>query len=597
MDLKLIKIIGAAAVCCCVASHSAFARMELSTFLEQDGTVMLNLKSDEGDGCYAVIVTEPGQTIDSITENAPLKVLPIRFKGEKGVATVQGTDLEAMPKEGMYSVYVGGGNEEKNKVLNFCVMSGSSAALTALNAETTAERLANVLTNTDYNNRAWCIDNAAAAKSSVREAFAGLKKERYNNSFSSVNDVQSCFNAAIALAEFTETYEYTLAELVSWYKNEMGIALTAENGLGYIASGNKDIELAFDSLRKDKTANPVTNVNELERILKRSEALGMINGATRANIENIWKAYGKTLGIISDDGSYVNPSFDSVSSYELAKLVVREGSKAKFTSISEVKKTFDDAVDSLNNKKNGDSGKSGGSGGGSGSVGGAVIGGGMSVKNPGVSAGTQGTGLVSGVFKDLPIEHWACRQMEYAAKAGIIKGDGDGNCRPEAKVTRAEFVQMIANAFEIERAATASPKLDILYDNGTTPKPESQKFSDVSDDMWFSKAVDIGTRAGIISGYDDGRFGAYDNITRQDAATVLMRVKEACSVAISNSVTPEEFTDKEEIASYAEKAVSELQKYGVVNGYEDGTFRPIGELTRAEAVTLIYDVRRLANSL
>ena len=421
-----------------------------------------------------------------------------------------------------------------------------------------------------------------------------------------MQDVQQCFNNAwCAWRNLQNQRRYTLKELAAWYKDDLELILTAENGLGHILDGNKNIEAAFESIRSDAALNPITSISELKRVLEKSEAVGMMNGATRENIESVWTTYGKTLGIIANDGSYTNPYFGSVSSYEIAKLVVRDGSKSKFTSISDVKKAFDDAIVYLKIKRTqvraeryrvaGSGGGSvGGFGGGSGAV---SIGESALVKNPGVLAGMQHDTEISEIFKDLPVSHWACRQLEYAAKVGIINGDGDGNCRPDSAVSRAEFIQMIANAFELERPATASPKLDILQDNGTKPKPESQNFSDVPQDAWYSRAIDLGTRAGVINGYDDGSFGVYDTITRQDAATVLMRVKESCSVVISGSVDEVKFVDEAEIAEYAIKAVTALQKYGVLKGYEDGTFRPTGELTRAEAVTLIYTIRRLSNSL
>ena len=42
------------------------------------------------------------------------------------------------------------------------------------------------------------------------------------------------------------------------------------------------------------------------------------------------------------------------------------------------------------------------------------------------------------LFKDVPKDHWAAGSIEKLAKLGIIKGDGQGNFRPDEPITRAE---------------------------------------------------------------------------------------------------------------------------------------------------------------
>ncbi len=60
----------------------------------------------------------------------------------------------------------------------------------------------------------------------------------------------------------------------------------------------------------------------------------------------------------------------------------------------------------------------------------------------------------------------------------------------------------------------------------------------------------------------------------------------AISVSSFAAVSAAKFTDVADTASYAE-AVEVLSALGIVNGYEDGSFKPDGEITRAEAATMI----------
>ena len=53
------------------------------------------------------------------------------------------------------------------------------------------------------------------------------------------------------------------------------------------------------------------------------------------------------------------------------------------------------------------------------------------------------------------------------------------------------------------------------------------------------------------------------------------------------------FSDHEAIADYAKNAVDKLTELGVLNGYEDNTFRPTDNATRAEAAKMIYALLEL----
>ena len=53
-------------------------------------------------------------------------------------------------------------------------------------------------------------------------------------------------------------------------------------------------------------------------------------------------------------------------------------------------------------------------------------------------------------------------------------------------------------------------------------------------------------------------------------------------IAISN------FTDAADIADYAMEPINMLYRLEIVNGYEDGAFRPNAPITRAEAAKIIY---------
>lgn len=88
-----------------------------------------------------------------------------------------------------------------------------------------------------------------------------------------------------------------------------------------------------------------------------------------------------------------------------------------------------------------------------------------------------------------------------------------------------------------------------------------------------------------IIGYPDGNVHPEANITRAEVVTILFRLLAEESRAEYWSQT-NEFTDVIS-TNWFNNAVSTLTNAGIINGYEDGTFRPNEPITRAEFAALV----------
>ncbi len=82
-----------------------------------------------------------------------------------------------------------------------------------------------------------------------------------------------------------------------------------------------------------------------------------------------------------------------------------------------------------------------------------------------------------------------------------------------------------------------------------------------------------------MNGYEDGTFKPDSNMTRAEFATVVakylgLRVNEDSTFADSQN-------------HWAEGYISALAEKGIINGYEDNTFKPDAYITRAEAEKVI----------
>lgn len=113
-------------------------------------------------------------------------------------------------------------------------------------------------------------------------------------------------------------------------------------------------------------------------------------------------------------------------------------------------------------------------------------------------------------------------------------------------------------------------------------------FSDLYSVPWAEEAVYYLADQGIISGYGNGLFGPSDNITREQAATILVRQL----YPNENSSTKLAFSDVETSNPHYNHIAVAVDN-GLFEGYEDGTFKPKDKLTRAAAAKILvsaYDL-------
>ncbi|NMB33467.1 MAG: cellulase family glycosylhydrolase, partial [Clostridium sp.] len=171
-------------------------------------------------------------------------------------------------------------------------------------------------------------------------------------------------------------------------------------------------------------------------------------------------------------------------------------------------------------------------------------------------------------FKD--VTGWYKDAVDFLSARAIILGREDNAFDPSANITRAEFVQILANM------------------SGADPNEyKTSIFNDVKTDDWFNGAVQWAYENNIAFGYD-GNFNPNDNITRQDMAVMLKQYNEAIlGCALKNINEEILFEDNIDISLYAREAVSEMQKMGIVSGRGNSIFDPRANATRAEASSMV----------
>lgn len=176
-------------------------------------------------------------------------------------------------------------------------------------------------------------------------------------------------------------------------------------------------------------------------------------------------------------------------------------------------------------------------------------------------------------FVDVADDFWAAKDIYTLKDAGIIGGKSATEFDPEGDVTRAEFAKMVVGLF------------------GYKATSDAVNFEDCKAEDWFTPYVAAGVEAGVIKGVSDTEFAPNATITREDACTILGRALN--KVAQSNEL---KFTDADKVAEYAAPYVALLSELGYVNGYEDGSFAPTNNITRAEAAKIIAGIYNAKNT-
>lgn len=147
-----------------------------------------------------------------------------------------------------------------------------------------------------------------------------------------------------------------------------------------------------------------------------------------------------------------------------------------------------------------------------------------------------------------------------------VYGYEDGTFGATREITRAEVVAMVSR----------------LLKNPIDENVEYEtNFSDVADGAWYKNYIGFLAQYGIVEGYSDGTFAPANKITRAEMTAILARAAkfQLTGSATSFSDVADGFWAKAYIATMADK--------GYVNGYEDGTFAPNRNITRAETVAIL----------
>lgn len=173
---------------------------------------------------------------------------------------------------------------------------------------------------------------------------------------------------------------------------------------------------------------------------------------------------------------------------------------------------------------------------------------------------------VENIFKDVPSNAWYLKFLQKAYDSKIVGGKKDKTGAaiydPNGKLTHAEIMVMVANLHAAQKEETV-------------PR--------VSGNHWATMFQNYCKSEGII----DARFdeGLDAPVTRAEMAYYF-----------ANALTPESYKDKKSISfsdmpeNGYDAYIMKLAKADIVGGFDDGTFRPGENVTRAQAAVFVSNI-------
>ncbi|MFV8516211.1 S-layer homology domain-containing protein [Bacillus sp. SBS7] len=168
-------------------------------------------------------------------------------------------------------------------------------------------------------------------------------------------------------------------------------------------------------------------------------------------------------------------------------------------------------------------------------------------------------------FKDVPTDHWSYKAIMDLKEKNIVAGYGNGIFGFGDNITRGQVARLLYVYLK-------PVDVDAKFQN---------PFTDIKGSM-FEKEILAITKAGIMSGYGDGKFGPNEVLNREQLAAVLTQAFDLKAT----TVTTFKDVDKN---YWATKAISAVQESKIAAGTGSNLFEPKRVVTREQYAQFLYN--------
>ncbi len=174
----------------------------------------------------------------------------------------------------------------------------------------------------------------------------------------------------------------------------------------------------------------------------------------------------------------------------------------------------------------------------------------------------------SKAFKDVDINRWYHKGIDFVVTQGLMEGVGDGLFLPNGNLTRGQMVTILYRL-------AGQPEI-----SGKSP------FTDVQEGRFYADAVVWAAENGIVKGVTEELFVPNRFVTREEMVTMLARYAELNGVEITTEGSLSAYPDADQVSNYAVAYMTWAVENGILNGAE-GMLIPRKTATRAQAAAVL----------
>jgi S-layer homology domain. len=179
-------------------------------------------------------------------------------------------------------------------------------------------------------------------------------------------------------------------------------------------------------------------------------------------------------------------------------------------------------------------------------------------------------------FTDVSSNAWYAKAVNYATEHKYMNGVGNDRFAPEGSMTRAMFVQVLANLTSNYKAKN--------YTGNT-------HFTDVPSDTWYSKAVQWAYEKGVVNGTSATTFSPDTILNRETMVTMLFNyAKQTKNDVKYTSTKLNSFSDSGNTSSWAKKAMAWATSKNIISGTSKTNVSPKGNASRAQAAQIFMNI-------
>ena len=166
------------------------------------------------------------------------------------------------------------------------------------------------------------------------------------------------------------------------------------------------------------------------------------------------------------------------------------------------------------------------------------------------------------------VSSYAKEAVQDLVDRGVITGDEKGNFQPTKTVTRAEAAKIMTEALGLE----ATGSID---------------FTDVKASAWYYDAIVAAVSNGVFEGQGAGKFNPSGNLTRSEAAKILVEAFD-----LEGTASLSDFKDAGSVKAWAKESLEIAVANGVLKG-DNGNLKPNAAITKQEFAVMFYRTENL----